>query len=195
MTNDIKRLFVNPDLDILQAMRIIDKGAAQIGLVVDQERHLLGTLTDGDIRRGLLSGASLESKVADLMNTKYRSVDSKEDKTSILEMMRRDVLRQIPVIDRERKVVALLTLEELINPPSLNNAAVIMAGGQGKRLRPYTNNCPKPMLEIGGRPMLEILLEQCKESGFRKFFFSVNYLKEKIEHLKMANAGVCLLNI
>ena len=155
MTNDIK-VIRESGPRYITAMRIIDKGAAQIGLVVDQERHLLGTLTDGDIRRGLLSGASLESKVADLMNTKYRSVDSKEDKTSILEMMRRDVLRQIPVIDRERKVVALLTLEELINPPSLNNAAVIMAGGQGKRLRPYTNNCPKPMLEIGGRPMLEI---------------------------------------
>jgi NDP-sugar pyrophosphorylase family protein len=95
-------------------------------------------------------------------------------------MMQREALRHIPLLDQEGRVVQLLLLQELINPPQLSNAVVIMAGGKGTRLRPHTEHCPKPMLPVGDQPMLEILLEQCIENGFRRFFFSVNYLKEQI---------------
>jgi NDP-sugar pyrophosphorylase family protein len=94
--------------------------------------------------------------------------------------MRREVLRQIPVLDDEGRVVQLLLLQELLSPPQLSNAVVIMAGGKGTRLRPHTEHCPKPMLPVGDQPMLEILLEQCIASGFRQFYLSVNYLKEQI---------------
>ena len=93
-------------------------------------------------------------------------------------MMRKEVLRQIPVLDDVGRVVELSL--ELLNPQQLTNAVVIMAGGKGTRLRPHTENCPKPMLTVGGQPMLEILLEQCIASGFSNFYFSVNYLKEQI---------------
>jgi dTDP-glucose pyrophosphorylase len=165
---------------ILEAMRIIDRSASQIALVVDDQQRLLGTLTDGDIRRGLLHGASLETQVDQLMNRQFRFVRSSEDQVSVLEMMRRDVLRQIPVLDDEGRVVQLLLLQELLSPPQLSNAVVIMAGGKGTRLRPHTEHCPKPMLPVGDQPMLEILLEQCIASGFRRFYLSVNYLKEQI---------------
>ena len=180
---DLQALQLAPDTPVLEAMCIIDRGAAQIALVVDEQQRLLGTLTDGDIRRGLLHGETLETPAERLMNRQFRFVRSGEDQAAVLEMMRRDVLRQIPVLDAEGRVVKLLLLQELLAPTQLPNAVVIMAGGKGTRLRPHTEHCPKPMLPVDGKPMLEILLEQCIASGFRQFYFSVNYLKEQIiEH-------------
>ena len=180
---DLQALQLAPATPALEAMRIIDRGAAQLALVVDEQQRLLGTLTDGDIRRGLLHGETLETPAERLMNRQFRFVRSSEDQATVLEMMRRDVLRQIPVLDTEGRVVQLLLLQELLAPPQLPNAVVIMAGGKGTRLRPHTEHCPKPMLPVDGKPMLEILLEQCIASGFRQFYFSVNYLKEQIvEH-------------
>ena len=180
MIDHLKEILLPGDTPALEAMRIIDHGAAQIALVVDEQQRLLGTLTDGDIRRGLLHGASLESPVEQLMNRQFRFVRNSDDQTMALDMMRREVVGQIPVLDEQGRVIRLLLLQELLSPPQLSNAVVIMAGGKGTRLRPYTESCPKPMLLVGDKPMLEILLEQCIESGFRTFYFSVNYLKEKI---------------
>ena len=177
---DLQALQLAPATPALEAMRIIDRGAAQLALVVDEQQRLLGTLTDGDIRRGLLHGETLETPAERLMNRQFRFVRSSEDQATVLEMMRRDVLRQVPVLDTEGRVVQLLLLEELLAPPQLPNAVVIMAGGKGTRLRPYTEHCPKPMLPVDGKPMLEIVLEQCIDCGFRQFYFSVNYLKEQI---------------
>ena len=177
---DFQALQLAPVTPVLEAMRIIDRGAAQIALVVDQQGRLLGTLTDGDIRRGLLHGETLEAPVEKLMNRQFRFVRRGEDQALVLEMMRREVLGQIPVLDTEGRVVQLLLLQDLLIPTQLPNAAVIMAGGKGTRLRPHTEHCPKPMLPLDGKPMLEILLEQCIQGGFREFYFSVNYLKEQI---------------
>ena len=173
---DLQNLKLSPTTQALEAMRIIDRGAAQIALVVDEQERLIGTLTDGDIRRGLLHGETLDAPVERLMNRNFRSVRSTEDQGLVYQMMRQEVLRQIPVLDTCGRVVKLLLLQELLNPHQLTNAVVIMAGGKGTRLRPHTENCPKPMLTVGDKPMLEILLEQCIASGFRDFYFSVNYL-------------------
>ena len=127
---DLQALQLAPDTPVLEAMCIIDRGAAQIALVVDEQQRLLGTLTDGDIRRGLLHGETLETPAERLMNRQFRFVHSSEDQAAVLEMMRRDVLRQIPVLDTEGRVVQLLLLQELLAPPQLPNAVVIMAGGK-----------------------------------------------------------------
>ena len=177
---DVSRILLKSSATALEALKVIDKGAVQIALVVDEQRRLLGTLTDGDIRRGLLHGETLEAPAERLMNRKFRSVQCTDDRGLVLQMMRREVLRQIPVLDEQGRVAELLLLQELLNPEQLSNAVVIMAGGKGTRLRPYTEDCPKPMLAVDDQPMLEILLEQCIASGFRTFYFSVNYLKEKI---------------
>ena len=173
-------VLISANATVLHALSIIDSGNYQIALIVDEQQLLLGTLTDGDIRRGLLHGATLETQVDQLMNHHFRYVRSSEDQADVLEMMRREMLRQIPVLDEEGRVVQLLLLEELLSPPQLSNAVVIMAGGKGTRLRPHTEHCPKPMLPVGDQPMLEILLEQYIASGFRQFYLSVNYLKEQI---------------
>ena len=177
---DFKDVLISPSASFLEAMKIIDKGAAQIALVVDDHRRLLGTLTDGDIRRGLLYGASMDTCVEHFMNKQFRFVRNNQDHAVILEMMRREVLCQIPVLDEQGRVVQLQLLQELLNPSQLSNAVVIMAGGKGTRLRPYTEHCPKPMLKINNKPILETLMEQCIASGFSTFYFSVNYLKEQI---------------
>ena len=177
---DLQKIKLAPTTPVLEAMRIINQSAVQIALVVDEQQRLVGTLTDGDIRRGLLHGENLDVPAERLMNRKFRFVRSSEDQASVLEMMRTEVLRHIPVLDDEGRVVELLLLEQLLNPQQLSNAVVIMAGGKGTRLRPHTEHCPKPMLPVGDKPMLEILLEQCIASGFSKFYFSVNYLKEHI---------------
>ena len=180
MTTNIKNLSVPPSTTLLEAMRILGRGAAQVVLVVDGKSRLQGTLTDGDIRRGLLHGLTLEAPVERLMNRDFRFVRNVDDHASVLEMMKREVLRQIPVLDEHGRVENLLLLQELLSPPPLTNSVVIMAGGKGTRLRPYTDSCPKPMLPVGDKPMLEILLESCISSGFRSFYISVNYLKEQI---------------
>lgn len=180
MIQSIGDLLVAASATLVDVMKVIDGGAVQIALVVDEHNRLLGTVTDGDIRRGLLNGEKLQAPVERLMTRQFRSVRSGEDHSKVLEMMRREALRQIPVVDSQGRVVELLLLQELLAPAQLPNAVVIMAGGKGTRLRPHTEHCPKPMLHVDGKPMLEILLEQCITSGFRQFYLSVNYLKEQI---------------
>lgn len=180
MTFVVNKVCVSPLMSVIDALRIINFGSAQIALVVDLRLRLLGTLTDGDIRRGLLNGETLESPVELLMNRSFRFVCTGLDQAVVLEMMRREVLHQIPVLDEQGRVVELLLLQDLLKPSKLPNAAVIMAGGKGTRLRSHTEHCPKPMLPVDGKPILEILLEQCIASGFRQFYLSVNYLKEQI---------------
>ena len=158
----------------------INKGAVQVALVVDADQRLVGTVTDGDIRRGLLRGETLESPVEKVMQREFRYVPEGTVEQEILNLMRREVLQQIPMLDSHGRVVRLFLLEELLQRKTLQNGVVIMAGGEGKRLLPLTKHCPKPMLHVQGKPILEILMEQCKEAGFRKFYFAVNYLKQQI---------------
>ena len=177
---DFLKVCIRPETSVLQALRIIDSTGAQIALVVDSDNKLIGTMTDGDVRRGLLNGQSLDSPVKMLMNKNFRFFGKDADRRLVLEMMRREKIHQIPVLNENGTATELLLLEELLSPPDCPNAVVIMAGGKGTRLRPFTENCPKPMLLVGEKPMLQILLEQCIESGFKKFYFSVNYLKDQI---------------
>lgn len=160
---------------------MIDRGSAQIALVIDGERRLLGTVTDGDIRRALLRGEGFETPVEHVMHRKFRSLPAMADEGEALALMRRETLHQIPAIDVHGKVVRLFLLEDLIKPKTLPNPVVIMAGGEGRRLGPLTKNCPKPMLCVGGKPLLEIIIEQCIEAGFLDFYLAVNYLKKQIQ--------------
>ncbi len=177
---DISQISIGPNKSTLYAMQTINNSNAQIALVVDEQQRLLGTITDGDIRRALLYGETLEVPVEKLMNRKFRSVRRSDDQDVVLEMMRQEMLKQIPVLDEQGRVVQLLLLQEILNPKQLSNAVVIMAGGKGTRLYPLTKDCPKPMLKIAGKPILQILIEQCIKAGFKEFYISVNYLKEQI---------------
>tara|TARA_Y100001968_G_C19453706_1_gene770625 strand:- start:10625 stop:11680 length:1056 start_codon:yes stop_codon:yes gene_type:complete len=176
-----RKLFLRKSSSAIEALKVIDEGACQISLVVDDEEHLVGTLTDGDIRRGLLMGKSLDSSVVEFMKSNHNFININQSKDVAFKIMRRLRINQIPVLDDKGKVVDLILRSDfLVDSLALPNVVVVMAGGKGTRLRPYTENCPKPMLQVGDKPMLEILLQQAISSGFTKFYFSVNYLKEQI---------------
>jgi dTDP-glucose pyrophosphorylase len=179
---DLPNYFVPASASLREVIAVIDKGAAQIALVVNGDQKLLGTMTDGDIRRALLRGDSLESPVERFMCRNFRALPATATEEGALAFMRRETLHQLPALDESGKVVRLFLLEELIQPKTRPNVVVIMAGGEGKRLRPLTYKCPKPMLRVGGKPLLEIIIEQCVDAGFQRFYLAVNYLKENIQN-------------
>jgi dTDP-glucose pyrophosphorylase len=167
--------------DLRQAIRNLDETALQIVLAVDPDGILLGTLTDGDIRRGLLRGLDMSSSIDAIIFREPLVVPPQLSRDTVLQLMRANKIHQLPVVDGDRRVVGLHLWDELMAPGRRTNLMVIMAGGQGSRLRPHTENCPKPLLPVGGKPMLEHILERAKANGFQHFAIAVHYLGHMIE--------------
>ncbi len=178
---DWRKVLISENTSIHEAIKVIDEGALQIALVVDNDGLLLGTITDGDIRRGILQGISLEDPSARIMNTSPAVAHMQESREAILALLSQKSLRQLPVLDQDGRLVGLEIIEDLLTPQARENLVVIMAGGLGSRLQPLTNDCPKPMLLVGGKPILETIIERFLEFGFRNFCLSVNYKAEMIK--------------
>jgi len=174
-------ILITADLPIIEAIKGLDRSAAQICLVVDARRHLLGTVTDGDIRRGILRGVRLEDPVIIIMNPKPLTASTASTPHERLMLMRSRKLRHIPLIDHHGMVVGVETESEFVAAGDLPNAVVLMVGGLGERLRPLTATTPKPLLPVGGRPLLETILIQLAGFGFRRVFLAVNYMAEKFQ--------------
>lgn len=172
---------VSPETSIRRALEIIDSSAAQIVLVTDSDRRLLGTVTDGDVRRAILRGVSLDDDVQKVMHDKPVTADLDTDKGPILELMKTKGIHQVPLVDKFGRIAGLQAIDELLRNGSHEHWAVLMAGGNGERLRPITNTCPKPLLKVGDKPVLETIILALKGAGFRRFFLSVNYKAEMIE--------------
>ena len=162
------------------ALAALDRGAMQIVLVVDSERHLLGVVTDGDIRKHILRGGSLDLPIAPLMNSRPVLAKATEPHGELLARMRDRTIHQLPLVDEEQRVVGLVTLDDLLAARVQPNLVVLMAGGVGSRLRPLTSDTPKPMLKVGERPILETIVLQFKDYGFRRFVIAMHYLGEQI---------------
>ncbi|GBO87171.1 nucleotidyltransferase family protein [Marinobacter salsuginis] len=178
-----QNILVSPEMPLERAIEVLDRGGLRIALVVDAEKHLLGTLTDGDIRRALLKHLPLNCEVRDVMCKTPHTAGSTWSKERILTVMEDLELLQIPVVDSESKIVGLETLHGLMERRTVDNPVFLMAGGFGTRLRPLTNECPKPLLKVGEKPILELILESLVASGFHRFFISTHYLPEMIrEH-------------
>jgi dTDP-glucose pyrophosphorylase len=184
---EVQSLFISPDHSIRMAMICIDRGSCGIALVVDQERRLLGTITDGDVRRAVLAGTNLESPVNLLLDRKISTQYPKPvtaspatERNTLIALMHEHVLRQIPILDNEGKVIDLVMMDDLIPTQDLPLQAVIMAGGLGTRLRPLTEDIPKPMLPIGGKPLMELVIEQLRQVGIRRVNITTHYKPEKI---------------
>ena len=178
--NAWKKILIAPDMQIQKAIEIIDINSQQIALVVDHDLRLLGTVTDGDIRRGILKGISLEQSVELIMNARPVTIPVINDARSILNIMRVNKLHHLPVVDNAGRLIGVEILDNLIQQPLKKNWVIIMAGGLGTRLRPLTDDCPKPMLKIGGKPLLETILDEFIRQGFTRFCLSVNYKSEEI---------------
>jgi dTDP-glucose pyrophosphorylase len=172
------------------AMRTLETNAAAIALVVDGERRLLGTVTDGDIRRALLRGATLESGVREFMQTRFTSVPPAADRAGVLDLMQARRIQQIPVVDADGKLAGVHLLRELLGGAEHTEWAVIMAGGEGTRLRPLTQHLPKPMIRVAGRPILERLVMHLVGHGVTRIFFAVHYKGEVIEEYFGDGAGL-----
>lgn len=168
---------------IKQAICNLDESKMQIGLVVTEECILLGAITDGDIRRGLLRGLDLNSSIDSIIHRDAFVVPPQMSREMVLHLMKVNKIRSIPVVDTDRRVIGL-HLWDALDAPSIRllpNLMVIMAGGLGTRLRPYTENCPKPLLPVSGKPMLEHIIERAKSDGFRNFVVAIHYIGHMIE--------------
>lgn len=178
---DWGKCLIHPQASILEAIKIIDNSAVQIALVVNEQKKLLGTVTDGDIRRAILQGISLDQYIEKIMNPRPTVAREIQEKYSILAKMKAKCLQQIPIVNGDGVVVGMEVLKDLIHSTTKPNSVVLMVGGLGSRLRPLTNNCPKPLLKIGSKPILETILENFLEYGFENFYFAVNYKAEMIK--------------
>lgn len=166
---------------IQQAIHSLENSSMQIVLIVSQSNKLAGTLTDGDIRRAFLKGYKLDSVIDEVIHRTPLAVPSEIARDIVLQLMQINKIHQLPIVDQDGVVVGLHVWDSLIAPVALENWMVIMAGGKGTRLRPHTENCPKPMLEVGGKPMLEHIIERAVADGFQNFVISLHYLGQMIE--------------
>lgn len=178
---DWRRVVTGPDTTIKAAIEIIDRSGAQIALVADGNCVLMGTVTDGDVRRAILKGLTIEDPVSGIMNPAPTVVRSNESRDTIFALMRAKGIHQIPVVDDQGCLVGLELLDEIIHGVERDNPVVLMAGGLGSRLRPLTDDTPKPLLKVGNKPILETIIENFMEYGFKRFYISINYKAEMIE--------------
>ena len=166
---------------IEQAIRNLDQVAIKIVLVVNEKGELEGTISDGDIRRGLLKGLDLNSPIASVIHRNALVVPPEMGRELVMQLMSANKIQQIPVVDEQQHVVGLHLWDEITTLPTRSNLMVIMAGGMGTRLRPHTENCPKPLLPVAGKPMLEHIIERAKLEGFSHFVLAIHYLGHMIE--------------
>ncbi len=183
----IEDVLASPESSIREVIECIDRNGKGIALIVDNNRNLIGTIADGDVRRGVLAGISLEAPASELLKIKCNSPYEKPitakvgiKKSDQLELMQERAIRQLPLLDDEGHVVDLATLDDLMPEKVMPLQAVIMAGGYGTRLRPLTENTPKPMLPVGNRPLMEHIVTQLSKAGIKRLNITTHYKPEKI---------------
>lgn len=183
MINDatLNSLVIAPSLTIRSAARVIQSADIKILLVCDGERKLLGTITDGDIRRAVSNGDDLDGPVDSIMNKSPKVARRDESEEILRPRMRASVIRHMPRVDQDGHLIGLVLLARLDDVRQRESAVVLMAGGRGSRLMPLTANRPKPLLEVGKKPVIERQIEQLISHGFHNFYISVNYLGHMIE--------------
>jgi len=179
MTVNWQNVVITPTVSIKDALKIIDKESLRVALVVDNNK-LVGMVTDGDVRRGILKGVELTDPVKNIMNDIPLSANVNLATEELRKIMQQRQILSLPLVDDKGCLVGLKTLYDTLTVKKRENPVFIMAGGFGTRLKPLTDNCPKPMLKVGDKPMLETLINNFKNHGFYKFYISTHYLPEVI---------------
>lgn len=177
-----RNCLISEEASILDAVKTIDCGGMQIALIVDKRRRLCGVLTDGDIRRAVLNNVDFNKNITTIMKKHPIVANAYQSEREIQNLMRDKQIHQVPVIDDEGCVLDVVLFLDVLGDKCHTNPVVLMAGGMGKRLLPLTADTPKPLLRIGTKPILEIILENFVESGFSNFYISVNYKSEQLEN-------------
>lgn len=178
---DIEKIKLTIDSTIKEALQIIDLGAVKFAIVVDKQDKLIGTLTDGDIRRAFLDGKTLDDKIETIYFKEPTVVNVNNTKEEVINLCTSKKIYQIPVLDNEGRVVSIDLLDELLKPEVHANKVVLMVGGLGTRLRPLTDNTPKPMLPVGGKPILQTIVEKFVSYGFVNIVMCVGYKSSIIQ--------------
>lgn len=181
-----KKIILEPETTMDNAISVMDDEALKMVLVANSENKLLGTITDGDIRRALIKHLPMKTKISEIMFTEPTYCSKSDSDEKILSVMKSKDILQIPILDEEYKIVGLKTINNLMGEKNISenkfsNPVLIMAGGLGKRLLPITEETPKPLIKLGGRPIIENILIKLINSGFSNFFFATNYQAEKFE--------------
>lgn len=183
----MKEFLIPKDISIKQAMKQMDRAGRKTLFVVDSDSKLFGALTDGDIRRWLLNQGSLEEKVIEIINKTPKFADEDYNKEEVQTLMLKEKIECIPVIDNSQQVCKILLWEDMlgskITKPNqqINIPIVIMAGGQGRRLDPFTRILPKPLIPIGENPIIRIIMNKFNEYGIKDFYVSVNHKSKMIK--------------
>ena len=181
MSYDWKSVLVNTTTTIKESLLLLDKTALQILLVLDAEKKLFGTITDGDIRRGLLKGMSLDDSIESIVFKTPTVGYINESNQDIIKKAISKKLHQIPLVDADHRVIGLKEIDELLKPQIKSNKVVLMVGGLGTRLYPLTQDTPKPMLKVGNKPILETIVSRFANYGFVNIVMCVNYKAELIQ--------------
>lgn len=181
----LEQYLTRSDLSINEGIERLNSSGTQILLIVDEGQKLLGTVTDGDIRRGILSGPDVASQatLGEIMQSQPTVAEIDWSPQKAESVMRSRRVHAIPVVDADGRVCGIFTEDSLLSRDRLPNSAVLMVGGLGTRLGEMTRNCPKPMLQIGGKPILETIVQSLRNAGIRHVVMAVNYLADQIrEH-------------
>lgn len=176
-----KQAISSPTATLQEIIHKLNEACTKIVLVVNDKGELEGTISDGDIRRGLLRGLTLEASITGIIRRDPLVVPDSVNRELVLQLMTVNKIQQIPVVDAHNRLIGLHLWDDIAVPAKRENLMVIMAGGMGTRLRPYTESCPKPMLPVAGKPMLEHIIERAKLEGFSRFILAIHYLGQMIE--------------
>jgi dTDP-glucose pyrophosphorylase/predicted transcriptional regulator len=179
--NNVGNILINKTTKILDAIKVIETGVMQIALVVDRNKKLLGTVNDGDIRRALLKNISLDDTIENVFFKNPTVANINDSKEVILNICKSKKIHQIPIVDNDNNIVGLEILDELIESTVKKNKVIIMVGGLGKRLLPLTEATPKPMLPVGGKPILQTIVENFVNYGFINIVMCIGYKSHVIQ--------------
>ncbi len=176
-----KNIIVSPLCKISKAVEMLQTTDEKIILILEKKK-ILGTLTDGDIRRAIINNIDFKLPVTKIMNNKPLMMKFRQDESFFLEFMKKNVIRHLPIVNENNELVDLKLLDQFLVKKKYDNWVLLMCGGRGERLSPLTDSIPKPMISIGDKPILEIIIENLIKEGFQNFMISVNYLKDQIKN-------------
>ena len=165
-----RQLIMPPSTSLKEALLNLDKSGLQIVLVAGDDDELLGTLTDGDVRRALINDFDLNTKISQVMAAAPRTVSTEASQEEVELILRQNQISHLPILKENGQLAGIHMLDNLRSDEEIDNVIIIMAGGKGVRMMPLTENYPKPMLEVGGKPIIQHIIERARRNGFRKYF-------------------------
>ena len=178
---DWKKILISPNDSLEHAIKVLQKGGCRIVLVSDENNKLLGTVTDGDIRRALINKLGMNSKISQVMNDKPIKASKSTPRKELLSIILSKGLLHMPIVDEDEVLCGLENVQHMIESPSYKNPVFILAGGFGVRLHPLTKDIPKPLLKVGNKPILETIIDQFINHGFYNFYISTHYKSKLIK--------------